>query len=109
LTANKDNKSFRQCVVSQFNVKTTKNITYNLAKRKQANILKVSPPISPRPSKSILAKSKFFKKNSTLDPAHKSNKQLSAQIFKNNIRNIIKIKETFPKLSSQKVSKIYKV
>ena len=52
-------------------------MTYNLAKKKQANILKIPSPIFPRPGKSILVKSKFFKKNSTLNLAHMSNSQLS--------------------------------
>ena len=74
LTAYKDNKFFRQFIISQFNVKTMKNIIYNsLAKGKQANILKFPLPILSKSSKSILAKFKFFKKNSTLDLAHKSN------------------------------------
>ena len=75
LTANKDNRSFRQCISFQFNVKTMKNTTYNnLAKRKQANILRVPLSIFLRPSKSILVKPKFFKKNLTSDSTSKSNK-----------------------------------
>jgi len=84
-------------------MKTIKNTTYNLAKEKQANILKVPPLISPRPSESILVKFQFFK-NSTLDLAHKSNSQLSVQVSKNNIKDIVKIKEIFPKLSFDVIS-----
>ena len=40
---------------------------------KQVNIFKVPLPISSRPSKSVLAKSKFFKKNQALNLAPKSN------------------------------------
>jgi len=88
-------------------VKTIKNITYNnLAKGKQANISKFPSPIPPRPNKSFLAKSKFFKNNLTSDLAHE---QSYLQASKDNIRDIVKIKKTFPKLSSQKVSEIYKV
>ena len=39
----------------------------------------------------------------------KPNIKLYAQVFKGNISEIIKIKETFPKLSSNKVLEVYKV
>ena len=59
-----------------------------------------------RPSKSILAMLKFFKKNQTssipIKPTY-------IQALSNNINDIIKIKESFPKLSTNKVSKIHKV
>ena len=49
---------------------------------------------------------KFFKKNQTssipIKPTY-------VQASSNNINDIIKIKESFPKLSANKVSKIYKV
>jgi len=41
--------------------------TPKLTKDKQANILRISPSISFRPSKSILAKSKYFKKIQSLN------------------------------------------
>ena len=60
LIANNDNRSFRQCVSLQFN----KNITTKkLFKSKQANISRVPLPISLKPSKSMLTKLKFYKKN----------------------------------------------
>ena len=68
LTANNKDMSFRQYMSSQFNKTSTKNtITYKLTKGKQANILRISLPIPLRPSKSILAKFKFFKKNQSLN------------------------------------------
>jgi len=92
--ANKNNKYFRQCVTSQFSMKSMKNITQNsLDKGKQANISKVSPLISPRLNKSIFAKSKFFKNNSTSHLDHKPSNWSYVQASKVNIRN------TFPKLS----------
>jgi len=91
LMANKNNRSFRQCVVSQFNVKpiktTNQNLNHNsLTKGKQASISKVSLPIPPRPSKSILAKSKYFKKNFTTNTDNKSTNYSYAQASKNSIK-----------------------
>lgn len=64
LIANKSDKTFKQCISFQFNIKPTKNIVNNnSSKDKQANISRIPLLIFPRPSKSILAKSKFSKKN----------------------------------------------
>ena len=54
-------------------------------------------------------KSKFFKKNSTSSLTSKPNGHSYTQVSKENIKNIVKIKENFPKLSAQKVEKIHKV
>ena len=63
--ANKDNKTFRQCIFTQFNKipsnkKTLSNL--NKDKDKQADISRVPPSILLRSSKSILTKLKYFKK-----------------------------------------------
>jgi len=64
LIANNDNRSFRQCVFLQFNKIPTKNITTKkLFQGKQANISRVPLPIPFKPSKSMLTKLKFYKKN----------------------------------------------
>jgi len=65
-------------------------------KGKQASIFKILPPISPRPSKNILAKSKYYKKHQSTDSNSNFNKLSYAQVSKSNIKNIIKIKEVFP-------------
>ena len=52
---------FRQCIFSQFNRKLTQTLIPT--KDKQASISRILPLIPLRPNKSILAKSKFFKKN----------------------------------------------
>jgi len=63
LAVSKNNKSFRQYVSAQFNKIPSKIIFSNkLVKGKQVDISRISLPISPRPSKNILVKSKFFKK-----------------------------------------------
>ena len=58
-------------------MKPTKNmINNNSSKDKQANILRIPLPIPPKPSKSFLTKSKFFKKNLPFNSASKSNEWL---------------------------------
>ena len=81
----------------------------NLAKGKQANISQVPPPNLPRPSKSILAKSKFFKKNSTSDPNQllNSNNKTYTQASKKNVSDIIKTKNAFLKLLAKEIVEIH--
>ena len=101
--------TFRQYVFTQFN-KTSFNeknsSNLNKDKDKKTNIFRVSPLISLRSSKSILVKSKFFKKNTPVNSNLQNNKQLYTQMFKSNIKKIFKIKDTFSKLFLNKVSKI---
>jgi len=103
--------SFRQCVSSQFNRKPIP--TPSPTKDKKTNISRILPSISLRPSKNILAKSKYFKKNQLLNKDDcsyiKSYNHLYAQASKGNIKDIIKIKNTFPKLSFNKIIKIHNV
>ena len=103
--------SFRQYVSSQFNRKPIP--TPSPTNGKKANISRILPPISPRPSKSILAKSKYFKKNQLLNKNNysyiKSNNHLYTQASKGNIKDIIKIKNTFLKLSFNKIIKIHNI
>ena len=83
-------------------------------KGKQADILRIYPPISSRPRKSIFAKSKYFKKiqllnlnNQLYAQASNSNNYSYVQVFKGNIKEIIKIKNVFSNLSSNKTIEIY--
>ena len=103
--------SFRQYVSSQFNRKPIP--TPSPTNGKKANISRILPPISPRPSKSILVKSKYFNKNQPLNKNNysyiKSNNHLYAQASKDNIKDIIKIKNTFLKLSFNKIIKIHNI
>jgi len=70
LTVNKDNKLFKQFVLAQFNKslpKSSKTVNQSpLKKEKKTNISRIPPLIPPRPSQSVLAKLKFFKKKQTL-------------------------------------------
>ena len=86
------------------------NITSSkLSTEKQTNISRIPLPIPFRPSKSVLAKSKLYKKNQSLSSDSNSNSKWYAQSSKGNISEIMKIKEAFSKLSSKKISEIYKV
>lgn len=94
----------------QFNKTCTNNTTSDkLLKEKKADISRIPSPIFSRPSKSVLAKSKFYKKNQSLTLELKSNNKSYVQASKSNISEIIKIKEAFSKLSSNKVSEIHRV
>ena len=76
---------------------------------KQVNISKIPPPILVRPSKKVLEKFKFYKAKTTFTSTFTQSNKLYIQVFKNNIKDIIKIKENFPNLLAKKVEKIHKV
>ena len=114
LAANKKQKYFRQCISVQFNKKFSNNSVpkeESKDKGKQASVSRISLPIPPWPSKSILAKSKFFKDNDNQEskPNSQSNKPSYTQAFKSNIQNFLKIKNAFLKLSLDKISEIHNV
>jgi len=100
----------------QFNAKVSNNqSTKKLSiseNRKQANVLKVLSLILLKLSKSILAKSKYYKRkpsssSSNLSPTN--NNQSYIQVSKNNIKYIVKIKENFPNLSAKKIKEVYNI
>lgn len=66
-----------------------------------ANISSISLPIPSRPSKSILAKSKYYKKIQSFTQATKNNIGMSP--------DILKIKDTFLKLSTSKIIEIHNI
>ena len=99
----------------KFKLKDLKNNIVNnkeIAKSdKKANIFRIPPPISLRPSKRMLEKSKFYQgkeKTLTFRLTYKKG-QSYIQAFKSNIKNIVKIKKNFPNLSAKKSEEIYKV
>lgn len=57
----------------------------------------------------MLAKSKFYKKIQSSNSVSDFKTQSYTQVFKDNIKKTIKIKDVFPKISSNKVIEIYKV
>jgi len=78
---------------------------------KKANISKISPLISPKPSKKVLERSKFYKgKDKTGESQNNAqNGCFYAQASKSNIKDIIKIKDNFPNLLAKKIEEVYKV
>jgi len=85
-------------MLNQFNNSLCSLSSHPLA-NKPAEISIISSPILSRPSKETLVKTKFFKKDNIA-------KKLYAQVLKSSINNIVKIKDTFPKLSTKKVVKV---
>jgi len=63
-----------------------------------------------RPSKKIFKKFNFFKKKEKGKSKESLKKELSyTQVSKNNINEIVKIKENFPNLSTKKIEEMQKV
>ena len=77
-----------------------------MTKAKKADISRIP---SLRPNKSVLAKSKFYNKNSSLLSNSKPYIKSYARAFKENTNKIIKIKKAFLKLSSNKVLEVHDV
>jgi len=80
-----------------------------LTEEKKADISRILSPIPLKPSKSILAKSKFYNKNLLLSLSFKPNIKSYAQVFQGDISKIIKIKEVFSRLSPNKVLEVHEV
>ena len=109
LIVSRNNNSFKQCVYSQFN-RTPNNIAiFKPMKEKQADMSRIPLSIPSRLSKTVLAKSKYFNKNLLSNFSFKNSDYLYAQVSKSNIENIIRIKDAFSNLSSNKINKIHKV
>jgi len=66
-----------------------------------ANISKIPPPIPPRPSATILAKSKLAKS--------KLGSKSFARATKGSAEDILKVKEAFPKLAPSKIIEIHNI
>ena len=100
LVADNNSRTFRQCVASQFNrVNPTNSKTGNLPY--PANISRISPLIPPRPSATVLVKSKLAKS--------KLGSKSFAQATKGSAKDILKVKEAFPKLAPSKIIEIHNI
>jgi len=66
-----------------------------------ANISRISPPIPPRPSATLLAKSKLAKS--------KLGSKSFTQAIKGSAKDILKVKEAFSKLAPNKIIEIYNI
>ena len=114
LTANKNNRTFCQCISAQFRLNTTKKLevknkeSFKLTKK--VKISKISPSISLKLSKKVLEKCKFYKKRVKQAKVSKVLKKCSyTQASKSTINNIIKIKENFLNFLAKKIEEVYKV
>ena len=97
LIADNNSRTFRQRVASQFIMKNIPT-TEKRNKTNPANISRIPPPIPPRPSASVLAKSK-----------HHKNIKSFAQATKGSTEDILKIKEAFPKLPIKKIIEMHNI
>lgn len=77
--------------------------------RKQANVSKIPLLVLPRPSKIILAKSKYYKKKPSSSSSPTNNSQLYVQVSKNYIKDIVKIKKNFLNLSAKKIEEVHRI
>ena len=115
LKTNTNNKIFQELIKDEFTTKVPPPIKGKKANSppstKLANFMKLLlPQLSPRPSKKVLAKSKFHEKNtpSKNKKAAKFGKPSYTQVSSKNIGNILKIKGNFPELSNKKIEEINK-
>ena len=78
---------------------------------KPVNFSKLPSQLPSRPSKEVLAKSKFYRKNTPSNNRKtvETTKLFYAQILSRNINNILKIKENFPELLNKKIEELNKL
>jgi len=110
-----NNKIFRKLIKDEFTIKISspnkRQKMYSLPSVKPANFSKLPPfQLSSRPLKKVLAKFKFYGKNTPnkSKKSTESGKPLYAQILSKNIGNILKIKKNFPELSNRKIKEVNK-
>ena len=100
LVTNKDNRTFRQQVMSKFTpkIQETRNTTKgDKLTDKLASFTKLPPLIFTKTPKKVKEISKFFKKSTKLTEKKNVGK-LYTQALSSKTSKILKIKETFPKL-----------
>jgi len=95
LLAGENNRSLQQMVASQFNRKSQDSFPSTFSNNHN-RVSKIPPPIPPRPSAAMLAKSR-----------HNQGTKTFAQAMKSNTSNILKLREAFFSLSSKKVIEIH--
>ena len=120
LKTKNQNLSFYQCIAVQFSKNNISSAPKSNIKKdkdqisKEAEVSRVLLLVSSRPSKSNLAKSKFYQNrisklldNQNNNNNNNNNKCLYDQTLLANIKEIVKIKDSFPQLSSKKIEKIH--
>jgi len=111
LVTDKENRTFRQWVVSKFIQKiqetriTTKS---NKLTNKSMSFVKLLSLILVKTSKEVVEISKFFKKGTKLTEK-KNTRKLYTQALLSKTSKILKIKEIPPKLQVNKIENIYKI
>jgi len=88
------------------NTNTNKLSSKKTTKENKVDVSRIPPLVLPRPSRSILARLKFYKKNLSQGPKSKPKGKSYIQASKDNVNKIIKIKKLFPKLSFNKVLEV---
>jgi len=121
LTADKNGNSLRQKISDKLTpriIPPTNRNNKPADKSTPATINKMPPPILAKLQKKVNWISKYFKTNKPNNGPNNSNKlyvqvskQSGAQISKsaNTTSEIIKIKDTFPALNTQKINQIHKI
>ena len=112
LIANSNSISFKNKVTAKFIPKITfpNALKNNNVKdgNKKASINKLSPLILAKMPKEINEIAKFFKKSGQLKEKTKAYAQASNSLI-NNTREVLKIKEKFPNLQTNKIENIQKI
>jgi len=115
LKMEKNNKMFHELIKDEFTIQVSISNkgkkTNNSLLTKLVNFLKLSLlQLSPRPSKEVLEKSKFHRKNTPGKDkkTEVTTKSSYMQISSKNIKIILKIKENFPELLNKKIEELNK-
>jgi len=114
LYADNNSATLRQKVMSKFTPKLKPTINRNNVNKQKlvpASIEKLFPSIPTKLPKKVNQISKFFKKKLKLAPVNKSRDKSYAQASKppNHTEEVIKIKDTFPSLSTSKINQVQKI
>jgi len=116
LSADKNTKSLRKKILAKLTsriIPTSNHSNKASDKTTPANIKKMLSPIPAKSQKVVIHISKFFKNIKLIKPVNitftKSYAQALKQSYANNTSEVIKIKDTFSVLNTQKVDQIYKI
>ena len=116
LSADKNTKSLKEKFLAKLTSRIIPTFSHSnkaLDKTTTANIKNMLPPIPAKSQKEVIHISKFFKNIKLIKPVNitftKSYAQVLKQSYMNNTSEVIKIKDTFSVLNTQKVDQIHKI
>ena len=118
LYADNSKNTFRGKISSKFTPRIPKNLSTNIKEKEKAKPTFISPvplPIPAKTLKEVNKISKYFKKNpcphqkKSYTNATLSSTQQGLPVSKNIVKKTLKIKETFPNLSNNKIKQVQKV